>query len=377
MVSYHILKLSVSNQRKYLYIIVKRMTVSNDISQQLVEQIQQASQQKKSLKICAGNSKLFYGNAVEGETLDVTPHTGIIEYRPSELVITARSGTKLSNIEDELEANGQIFAFEPLQHSVNTTLGGVIACGLAGPRRGYSFSVRDAVLGSRIINGKGEQLKFGGQVMKNVAGYDASRLMVGAQGTLGVLLDISIKVKPKAESNITLAFEKSFNDAHDALNHWVMLGLPVRASCYLDGQLYVRICSTHSSVEKSRQIMGGELQDLSLWSQLKQQTHPFFNDSNNLWRISVPPTTPLFAENVDQLIEWNGALRWMKHDDDMFDIAAQYGGHATRYQPGETISSDDIFQPLAPHMLALQCRVKQSFDPDNILNPGRLYRDLK
>ncbi len=352
------------------------MTDSNDISQHLVEQVKNAYDNQSAIKITAGNSKAFYGNAVSGETLDTTPHTGIIEYRPSELVITARSGTRLAEIEKTLADNDQTFAFEPLQHSDNTTIGGVIACGLSGPARGFGFSARDAVLGTTIINGKGESLKFGGQVMKNVAGYDASRLMVAAQGTLGVLLDISIKVKPRSESEITLAFEKSFAGAHDDLNNWIMQGLPVTASCFLDGQLLVRLSSTEGSTQKSQQLIGGEKRDNTVWSQLKQQTHPFFQQQS-LWRVSVPATSALFADDCPQLIEWGGALRWINSQQDMFTLAAEHGGHATRYNLNAETFTNDLFQPLQPQMLALQCRVKQSFDPENILNPGRLYRDLK
>lgn len=351
------------------------MTESNDISPDLVEQVKTAFNSKTALRISAGNSKLFYGNAVTGDAIDITPHVGIIDYRPSELVITARSGTHLSTIENELAANGQMFTFEPLQHSEDTTLGGIIACGLSGPGRGFSFAARDAVLGTTIINGKGELLRFGGQVMKNVAGYDASRLMVGAQGTLGMLLDISIKVKPRAESDITLAFEKTFETAHVDLNSWVMQGLPISSSCYQEGQLQVRLSSTNSNTRKAQELMGGEVRDNSLWSQLRKQSHPFFSVNKNLWRLSVPPSTPLFASDMPQLIEWNGALRWINSDKDMFSLAEQHGGHATRYQPGVT-SLENIFQPLAAPVLNLHRRIKHSFDPENILNPGRLYREL-
>ena len=349
--------------------------MKNDLSAGLAEQVKQAYDEKSPLVITASGSKSFYGNAVKGSAIDVSQHSGIIEYHPSELVITARSGTPLCYVEKELADNGQMFAFEPLQHSANTTLGGVIACGLSGPRRGFSFAVRDAVLGTTIINGKGELLKFGGQVMKNVAGYDASRLMVGAQGTLGVLLDISIKVKPLSESDITLSYDKPFETAHEDINNWVMQGHPIRSSCYHEGRLHVRLSSTASSTSKSRQVMGGEEQDNSLWSDLKQQSHPFFSNNSNLWRLSVPPSTPLFCTDKPQMVEWGGALRWIDNDNEMFSIAKQYGGHATMYRPGHS-SLENIFQPLPGSLLDIHRRIKHSFDPENILNPGRLYREL-
>lgn len=349
--------------------------MNNDLSGNLAEQVTQAYGGKSPLVITAGGSKSFYGNAVEGAALDVTQHSGIIDYHPSELVITARSGTLLCDVEKELANNGQTFAFEPLQHSPQTTLGGMIACGLSGPARGFSFAVRDAVLGSTVINGKGELLKFGGQVMKNVAGYDASRLMVGAQGTLGVLLDISIKVKPLDESEITLSYEKTFEAAQENINNWIMQGHPIRSSCYHDGRLHVRLSSTASNTRKSQQAMGGDEHDNSLWLQLKQLTHPFFSDNSKLWRVSVPPSTPLFASDLPQMIEWNGALRWVDSETDIFSVAQQYGGHATLYRPNNP-SVENIFQPLATPLLNLHRRIKQSFDPENILNPGRLYREL-
>lgn len=352
------------------------MTKTGDISQDLVEQVKQAFDRKTAIRISAGNSKLFYGNAVSGDTLDIRPHVGIIDYRPSELVITARAGSQLADIENELASNGQQFAFEPLQHSDASTLGGVIACGLSGPRRGFGFAVRDAVLGASIINGRGDQLHFGGQVMKNVAGYDTSRLMVGAQGSLGILLDISIKVKPLAESELTLVFEIDYESAQSNLKQWVMQGLPVSSSCYHLGNLHIRLSSTAGNTRKAQQLMGGETGDNDLWNRLKQQTHPFFTQYHNLWRVSVPPSTPLFSNKQPQLIEWGGGLRWIESEQDMYSIAAQHDGHATLYRLQDAATHEDIFQPLATPVFNLHRRIKQSFDPENILNPGRLYREL-
>ena len=220
------------------------MTTAADISTALADQVQSAFSSRQALRIKAGNSKVFYGNVVEGEVLDTSAHSGIIEYQPSELVITARSGTPLSEIETALAEHKQMLAFEPPIHTEQATFGGAIATGLSGPRRAFSGAARDFVLGTTVINGKGEILKFGGQVMKNVAGYDASRLMTGAQGTLGVLLDISVKVLPIAEKEITLVFELDQQTAHDKLRQWMLQGHAVSASCFIDNILSVRLSST-------------------------------------------------------------------------------------------------------------------------------------
>ena len=349
--------------------------MDNDLTQVLCEQVSEAHDKASPLKICAGNSKDFYGRKVEGTELSLKDHSGIIDYHASELVITARSGTKISDVENALAENNQMFAFEPLWHNDNSTLGGIIACGISGPRRGFACAARDAVLGTSLINGRGELLKFGGQVMKNVAGYDTSRLMVGAQGTLGVLLDISVKVLPKPETETTLGFEMSFADAQQIIRQWILQGHPISASSYHDNQLMIRLSSTENSVTQAQQTLGGEQCDLEVWNQLRRQTHEFFKQHKNIWRLSVPPATPMFAENKAQLIEWNGALRWIASDEDMFAQAKVVGGHATRYTLyGE--HADEIFQPLAKPMLMLQSKLKASFDPKNILNPGRLYPEL-
>jgi len=354
------------------------MTTDSDINHQLAAQVAEAYNRKQAVVISAGNSKLFYGRNISAEKLSTTGHHGILSYRASELVLTARSGTRIKDIENELAANQQMLAFEPPCHSEATTLGGSIACALSGPRRPYCGAARDFVLGAKIINGKGEILKFGGQVMKNVAGYDASRLMVGAQGTLGVLLDISIKVLPKPESDITLAFETTFDTAQTNFRDWVQQGLPLSASCYIQGMAYIRLSSTDSSVKQSHKNLGGEISDTSIWEQLQHQTHEFFNNKN-LWRLSLPPATEEIMSHRPQLIEWGGALRWISlednHNDDMFSLAKKYDGHATHYALNSN-SSETIFQPLPPGLLTLHQRLKKSFDPENILNPGRLYKHL-
>jgi glycolate oxidase FAD binding subunit len=268
-----------------------------------------------------------------------------------------------------------MLAFEPPLHTEHATFGGAIATGLSGPRRAYSGAARDFVLGTTVINGKGEILKFGGQVMKNVAGYDVSRLMTGAQGTLGVLLDISVKVLPVAEKEITLMFELDQQTAHDKLRQWTLQGHAVSASCFIDNILSVRLSSTESSVNHSISELGGEKTDNNLWIQLRHQTHPFFTDNTRLWRLSVPPATEPVLQDHKQLIEWGGALRWIASEDPVYEQAAALNGHATRYALN-TNKVSDPFQPLGPTLLKLHKQLKQAFDPGLILNPGRTYSGL-
>ena len=345
------------------------------MTDKLCAQVKQACENQRPLRISAGSSKLFYGRNVEGEDLSLADHTGITEYRASELVLTARSGTKLLVIENALAQNNQMLAFEPPIHTADSTLGGSIACGLSGPRRPFAGAARDFVLGTTIVNGKGELLKFGGQVMKNVAGYDASRLMTGAQGTLGVLLQVSIKVLPIPESELTLYFEQSFEHAHNRLREWILQGQPVTASCYTDNQLFVRLSSTVNGTKSAHKMIGGDIHSNYLWKSLRHQTHDFFLRHKNLWRVSVPPSAKVTAADQPQLTEWNGALRWIASDRELFIEAKEAGGHATRYRlDGHT--EGQVFQSLTPPMLALHQRLKKSFDPQNILNPGRLYPEL-
>ena len=363
--------------------------MNNDFSDNLREQIADALNNKTPLRISAGNSKSFYGNKVNAQSITTLDHKGIIEYQPSELVVTVRSGTKLSELEAELKAHKQKLAFEPPQHSADTTIGGAIACGLSGPGRAAYGSARDFVLGATIINGKAEKLRFGGQVMKNVAGYDASRLMVGAQGTLGVLLDLSMKVLPISETEVSLKINTKLDAAVNNVQKWIKQGLPVTANCHIDNTLYLRLSSTHSAVKQSLHIINNSYNteeiDNKFWLGIKNQTHGFFSaksllDAKKLWRCSHQPATKFYGDTEHQLVEWNGALRWLHSDIDIRAIAEHYNGHASYYPLNNSGSNNkqktDIFQPLQPGLLKIHQQLKLAFDPDNILNPGRLYAKI-
>ncbi len=354
--------------------------IKNDSSDNLKNQVAEAFAHKKSLHIVGGNSKSFYGNNVKGEAISTAEHTGIIEYQPSELVVTVRSGTKLSDLEAELKSNKQMLAFEPPQHGENTTIGGVIACAMSGPRRVAAGSARDFVLGTTIINGKAERLKFGGQVMKNVAGYDASRLMVGAQGTLGLLLDLSLKVLPLSEKETTLKLSLNIQQATSCVRQWIKRGLPVSASSHYKNTLHIRLSSTSSAVEESVKIISrtyeNEEVDNTYWLDIKNQRHSFFNNKN-LWRFSHHSASKVLATHEDTFYEWNSALCWINSSEDLHILAEKNEANATHY-PIHSASelNTDFFQPLQNGLLKIHKNLKQAFDPENILNSGRIYSDL-
>lgn len=251
--------------------------MSNDISNELQSQVLDSFNKKSTLKIQAGNSKHFYGRNIEAELLDISQHQGIINYEPTELVMTVRAGTTLQEIESTLEQNNQMLAFEPPHFADTATIGGTIACNFSGPRRAYAGAARDFVLGTTIINGKAEKLKFGGEVMKNVAGYDASRLMCGAMGTLGVLLDVSLKIIPKPETEITLLQQCNIHQALENMHRWVKQSIPISASFYDGKNLFVRLSGNEKSINASQSKLNCESHNDSLlfWQNIKEQKNVF------------------------------------------------------------------------------------------------------
>lgn len=355
--------------------------------QNLIEQFSQtvrtAGRDKRPLRIAGSGSKSFYGRSTQGDTLDATGYRGIVSYEPTELVLTARAGTPLTEIEGVLADRRQMLAFEPPHLGTGATLGGCVAAGLSGPRRAYAGAVRDYVLGVNVIDGKGDVLKFGGQVMKNVAGYDVSRLMVGSLGTLGLLLEVSLKVLPVPVEELSLRFEMAEQEAIDAMNRWAAQPLSLSASCYHDGELTVRLSGAAAAVRSVRTKLGGEIvSDAEVfWRSVREQERDFFTTVGKekpgaLWRLSLPSLTPKLDLPGRQLIEWGGALRWLVSDagaDQIRQVAAALGGQATLFRGA---SDDQPFHPLTPTLLQLHRRLKQSFDPYGIFNPGRMYREF-
>jgi glycolate oxidase FAD binding subunit len=341
----------------------------------LQQKIQRHAQSRTPLRLRGSGSKDFYGGVSRGNVIDLTPHSGIIEYEPKELVVTVRAGTLLVELEKILAAEKQMLPFEPPHFGGNGTIGGAVAAGLSGPRRAYAGSVRDFVLGTRIINGKGEDLHFGGKVIKNVAGYDVSRLMCGAMGTLGVLLDMSFKILPLPAQEMTLRFQMDEAAAIEQINRWSGQPLPLSASCVHDGALWVRLSGAATAVAAAKQKMGGdEVADgQNFWHSLRDQTHTFFQTDQALWRISLPATTPPLELAQPQLIEWGGAQRWVAGDIDARKLQQQInavGGHVTLFRGGNKAAG--VFQPLQPALAKIHRNLKNAFDPAGILNPGRM-----
>ncbi|MBI1174663.1 MAG: glycolate oxidase subunit GlcE [Sideroxydans sp.] len=352
---------------------------SADISTALQQQVQQALQDGTRLDIRGGGSKTFLGRAAHGTPLNVGNHRGIVDYDPRELVVTARTGTPLAEVEATLAEAGQMLAFEPPHFGTTATLGGTIACSLSGPRRPYAGSARDFTLGCRLINGRGEMLRFGGQVMKNVAGYDLSRLMAGAYGTLGVMLDVSLKVLPKPASSITLVYECNAAAAIEKMSGLLAQPYPVDAACFHGELCHLRLSGSEKAVRHTRAQLGGEelASGMEFWRTLNEHELALFTAAPVLYRIMVKPATPPLPLAGKWLLDWGGAQRWLASNEPPEHIRAEVakvGGHVTQFRGGNR--NGEIFQPLSAPLLALQQRLKCSLDPQGIFNPGRMYAEI-
>ncbi len=350
------------------------------VLQDFRDRIRAASGSKTPLRIRGNGTKDWYGQQTEGELLHTTAYSGIVAYDPTELVITARAGTTLREIGKALSEQNQMLAFEPPRFDGLATLGGIVASGLAGPRRQAVGAVRDFVLGAVLMDGKGDALHFGGQVMKNVAGYDVSRLLAGSLGTLGLILDVSVKVLPRPVAQQTLQFPMSETEALQQLNIWGGQPLPISASCWYQGQLTVRLSGARAAVDAAVQKLGGQTLENadSFWDSLREQHHGFFADiPAGLWRVSVPTVAVPLQLPGEQLIEWGGAQRWLKTTANANTIRAaaeKAGGHATLFRGGD--KSVGVFHPLQPAVASIHRNLKNTFDPAGIFNRGRMYPDF-
>jgi glycolate oxidase FAD binding subunit len=345
------------------------------------EKIREASASRSALRIRGGGSKDFYGNAPRGELLDTRAHAGILEYEPTELVISARCGTSLREIQEILGERNQILPFEPPHFGAGATLGGCIAAGLSGPRRASAGAVRDFVLGATILDGRGRQLAFGGRVMKNVAGYDVARLLAGSLGTLGVILEVCLKVLPRPPAEATLRLEMPQAEALARLNGWAGRPLPISASAWRGGELRLRLSGAESAIRAAARSIGGETvaqeQAALYWDGVREQTDAFFAGEAPLWRLSVPSSAAPVALPGEQLLEWGGALRWLRSTADAGAVRAaamSAGGHATLFRARDKAAG--AFSPLAPALARLHRKLKRTFDPAGIFNPGRMYAEF-
>jgi glycolate oxidase FAD binding subunit len=347
--------------------------------QDFADTIGHATANRTPLRIRGGGSKDWYGQDVQGAVLDTTAYRGITDYEPTELVITARCGTPLAEIEAHLAQHGQMLAFEPPHFGPGTTIGGTVAAGLSGPRRQAAGAVRDFVLGAVLVDGKGETLHFGGKVMKNVAGYDVSRLLAGSLGVFGLIAEVSLKVLPQPVAECTVQLQATQDDALRRLNEWGGQPLPVSASSWYDGVLTVRLSGARSAVDAARKRIGGELLDDAdaWWRGLREHDGAFFAGAGSLWRLSLPTVAMPLALPGTQLIEWGGAQRWLRTDADAATVRAaanRAGGHATLFRGGDREAG--VFQPLAPAVLAIHRQLKQVFDPAGVINRGRMYKEF-
>jgi glycolate oxidase FAD binding subunit len=374
----------------------------------LIDRVLDAQARSTPLCIRGHGSKDFYGEAPQGERLSTLDLRGISSYEPTELVVTVRAGTPLVELEAMLAEKGQCLPFEPprfggldaaLERSGTAlgTVGGMVAAGLAGPSRAAVGSVRDHVLGLTMLNGRGEVLSFGGQVMKNVAGYDLSRLMAGSLGTLGLILEVSLKVLPVATATTTLRFELDQAAALAQVNAWGREPLPINASCWYRGQLWLRLRGAAAAVQSASadltQRLGGHGVDGStaheFWLGLRDHTHDYFTraqaavaDGASLWRLSLPATAPALALPGATLVEWGGAQRWLLVEksfasaspSQIREAAAKVGGHAVLFRA--TDKSAGVFSSLPAPLAHIHRALKKSFDPAAVFNPGRLYPDL-
>lgn len=371
--------------------------------QHLIEHIQTAAAKRTPLRIRGGGSKDFYGETLQGELLETTAYRGIVSYEPSELVVTVRAGTPLAELEAALAEKGQCLAFEPPRFgTASGTCGGMVAAGLSGPARASVGGVRDYVLGLQLINGRGEHLTFGGQVMKNVAGYDVSRLMAGAMGTLGLLTEISLKVLPVAPAEATLVFELDQAIALAQLHRRGGQPLPLNASCWVRDDtaatapelLFVRLRGAVAAVESActkmlADVPGKRMDNAQAgpdWTACRDLKLPFFTAPAHateplaLWRLSVPQTAPVLDLPWPQFVEWHGGQRWLWAPGSAMaqlrQAVAKVGGSASMFiAPGST-RGQNRFSPLTPAVEHIHRRLKAEFDPAGIFNPGRMYADI-
>jgi len=376
---------------------------------ELIDRIRAAAERRAPLRIRGGGSKDFYGASPGGERLDTAPLAGVISYEPSELVVTVGAGTPLHELEALLAAQRQCLPFEPphFAHATGVepsggrvpdggpaagsaaTVGGMVAAGLSGPSRASVGCVRDYVLGAAMLNGRGEHLRFGGTVMKNVAGYDVSRVLAGSMGQLGLITEVSLKVLPVPPAEATLAFGCTQAEALRLLNGWGGQPWPLNASAWQaagpgpDGTLWLRLRGAVAAVESACRHLGGERRQhphaAEDWAALRDQRLPFFADAKArglaLWRVSVPQTAPVLALPGQPLVEWHGGLRWYAlpagQGAAVRAAARAAGGHATLFIAAAG-QDEPRFDTPSPALARIHQALRERFDPAGIFNPGRL-----
>lgn len=336
-------------------------------------QIKAAAAKGVRIVVRGSGSKAFCSPAAVGTIIDTRQHGGIVEYEPNELVIVVRCGARIADIEKTMAEAGQMLAFEPPHFGDEATIGGVLASGLSGPRRPYAGSVRDFVLGCKVLDGKGDHLSFGGKVMKNVAGFDVSRLLAGSLGTLGVITEVAFKCLPLPKAQQTRVFELDAPTAIERMNRWYAEANPVTATVWVQGKLYVRLAGAQPAVNSAVAKLGGEslANDADWWRDWREQTHEFFAGDGPLIRVSCKSTAPwgdLANDAHKQAIEWGGALRWLRMPSIALPAIREWaraeGGYASVFR-GATTDAERC-EPLPAAVADVQAKVKAGFDPYNV-----------
>ncbi|MBT3206026.1 MAG: glycolate oxidase subunit GlcE [Gammaproteobacteria bacterium] len=345
-----------------------------DISQQICEQVKHAQQGAQPISIHGSHSHDFMlPEFAESMQLNLNEHQGIVDYQPTELTVTALSGTRLEEIQQTLATEHQRLATDFPVYTAEATLGGAVSIGHTGSSRPYYGAIRDHILGASLVNTSGEIMHFGGKVMKNVAGYDVSRLLTGTRGTLGPILEITLKVQPLPEQQSTLSIDLDENAAIEIMNRLAGQSLPISASVYFNHTLFIRLEGTEAGIQQARKTINGtEVDDgVSFWSSIQQQNHDFFNSSLPIWRVIVPASTPgLQLQNQQQsLIDWCGGLRWVQASEiTQADITyiAERGGYIESFRGSKPMQQAELMSPLQKQMHA---KIKSAFDPDKLFNP--------
>lgn len=351
-----------------------RTSNGSDLTEALAATVREATANRTPFRIAGGGTRAFHGRPVAGVALSLADHRGVIDYDPSEMVMTARAGTPLAEIEALLEAETQMLCSEPPTFGVGGTIGGAVATGLSGPRRPFGGALRDYVLGVKVMDGHGQALQFGGTVFKNVAGFDAFRLMAGAHGCLGVILEVSLRVTPKPRAEAALVFDMAGETARTWVTSLMRRPLPLSGAFHDGARLHLRLSGGETAVAVTARELGGETEALEVWRSIRDMTHPACTQTPVLWRIALPQTAAP-PELEASAWDWGGGVRWHATetiDPAIWDLAARWDGHATVWRGAE----DQVFQPLAPPIFKLHQRLKAALDPAGVFNPGRMYEGL-
>lgn len=346
-----------------------------DLTDSLGARVAGAAAERRPLRIIGGGTRTAYGRRIEAEPLELSGHRGVVAYDPSELVITARAGTPVAEIEALIAEHGQMLPFEPPLFGPAGTVGGMVAAGLSGPRRPFTGALRDYVLGAKVLDGRGQVLRFGGTVFKNVAGFDAFRLMAGALGCLGVILEVSLRLAPKPRAEAAVSIPSADAPARRWISSLMRRPTPLSGAFHDGERLHVRLSGGEAAVAATLAELAGRSEDLTHWDQIRHLTHPALA-GDTLWRLSLPAGVEPDSLPAGRIAwDWGGAQVWLAGDappEQVFAAAARLGGHAARLRG----QGDAVFQPLPEPVLALHRRIKAALDPVGVLNPGRMYEGL-